>query len=235
MVSCQRNQDPATNTLSEMCERLFPQYAHSFQFQLLTDSVDIDRFTLESDNGKILIKGNNRNSLAVGLNHYLKYYCQAHVSWYASDSVVMPAQLPEVEAPVILRSKCKNRFFLNYCTFGYSMPYWKWSDWERLIDWMALNGVTMPLAITGQESIWYKVWTEMGLSDEEVRTYFTGPAHLPWHRMSNVDYWQSPLPQSWLADQEKLQKLILERERAFDMTPILPAFAGHVPAELFDL
>ncbi len=63
MVSCQRNQDPATNTLSEMCERLFPQHAHSFQFQLLTDSVDIDRFTLESDNGKILIKGNNRNSL----------------------------------------------------------------------------------------------------------------------------------------------------------------------------
>ena len=235
MVSCQRNQDPATNTLSEMCERLFPQHAHSFQFQLLTDSVDIDRFTLESDNGKILIKGNNRNSLAVGLNHYLKYYCQAHVSWYASDSVVMPAQLPEVEAPVILRSKCKNRFFLNYCTFGYSMPYWKWSDWERLIDWMALNGVTMPLAITGQESIWYKVWTEMGLSDEEIRTYFTGPAHLPWHRMSNVDYWQSPLPQSWLADQEKLQKLILERERAFDMTPILPAFAGHVPAELKEL
>ena len=235
MVSCQRNQDPATNTLSEMCERLFPQHAHSFQFQLLTDSVDIDRFTLESDNGKILIRGNNRNSLAVGLNHYLKYYCQAHVSWYASDSVVMPAQLPEVEAPVILRSKCKNRFFLNYCTFGYSMPYWKWSDWERLIDWMALNGVTMPLAITGQESIWYKVWTEMGLSDEEVRTYFTGPAHLPWHRMSNVDYWQSPLPQSWLADQEKLQKLILERERAFDMTPILPAFAGHVPAELKEL
>ena len=96
MVSCQRNQDPATNTLSEMCERLFPQHAHSFQFQLLTDSVDIDRFTLESDNGKILIKGNNRNSLAVGLNHYLKYYYQAHVSWYASDSVVMPAQLPEV-------------------------------------------------------------------------------------------------------------------------------------------
>ena len=53
--------------------------------------------------------------------------------------------------------------------------------------------------------------------------------------MSNVDYWQSPLPQSWLADQEKLQKLILERERAFDMTPILPAFAGHVPAELKEL
>lgn len=90
----------------------------------------------------------------------------------------------------------------------------------------------MPLAITGQESIWYKVWTDMGLSDEQVRSYFTGPAHLPWHRMSNVDFWQSPLPQSWLKDQEELQKRILEREREFDMTPVLPAFAGHVPAEL---
>lgn len=50
--------------------------------------------------------------------------------------------------------------------------------------------------------------------------------------MSNVDYWQSPLPQSWLKDQEELQKRILEREREFDMTPVLPAFAGHVPAEL---
>lgn len=144
----------------------------------------------------------------------------------------MPDVLPEIPQPVYIRSKCDNRFFLNYCTFGYTMPYWKWQDWERLIDWMALNGVTMPLAITGQESIWYKVWTDMGLSDEQVRSYFTGPAHLPWHRMSNVDYWQSPLPQSWLKDQEELQKRILEREREFDMTPVLPAFAGHVPAEL---
>ena len=30
----------------------------------------------------------------------------------------------------------------------------------------------------------------------------------------------------------ELQKRILEREREFDMTPVLPAFAGHVPAEL---
>ena len=27
-----------------LLKRLFPQHAHSFQFQLLTDSVDIDRF-----------------------------------------------------------------------------------------------------------------------------------------------------------------------------------------------
>ena len=48
----------------------------------------------------------------------------------------------------------------------------------------------MPLAITGQESVWYRVWTKLGLTDEEIRNYFTDYAHLPWHRMSNLDYWQ---------------------------------------------
>lgn len=234
-VGCQRPSDEETQPLRDMCQRLFPQHADEFRFELLTDSTDVDRFALESVGGKIHIKGNNKNSLAVGLNHYLKNYCHAHVSWYATDTVIMPDRLPEIAQPVQVRAKCQNRFFLNYCTFGYTMPYWKWNDWERLIDWMALNGVTMPLAITGQESVWYKVWTGMGLTDEQVRTYFTGPAHLPWHRMSNVDYWQSPLPQSWLTEQEALQKLILQRERDFDMTPILPAFAGHVPAELKDI
>ena len=41
------------------------------------------------------------------------------------------------------------------------MTWWKWSDWEHFIDWMALNGINMPLAITGQEAIWYKVWSKL--------------------------------------------------------------------------
>jgi alpha-N-acetylglucosaminidase len=218
-----------------MCQRLFPQHANSFVFELLTDSLDMDRFILESVGEKIHIKGNNNNSLAVGLNHYLKYYCHTHVSWYVSDKIEMPESLPALPEQVCISSKCNNRFFLNYCTFGYTMPYWKWTDWERLIDWMALNGVTMPLAITGQESIWQKVWSKLGLQDLQIRSYFTGPAHLPWHRMANVDYWQSPLPQSWLDNQEELQKKILKREREFNMTPVLPAFAGHVPSELSEI
>lgn len=233
LFSCQSSDDSKSPVvLKELCQRLFPQHASSFQFELLEDSLETDHFTLTSQSGKIHIQGNNYNSMAVGLNYYLKNYCHTHVSWYASDSIVMPEELPMLDKTVSCQATCDNRFFLNYCTFGYTMAYWKWQDWERLIDWMALNGVTMPLAITGQESIWYKVWTEMGLSDEEVRAYFTGPAQLPWHRMSNVDYWQSPLPKDWLVQQEALQKQILAREREFNMTPVLPAFAGHVPAEL---
>ena len=230
-VSCVSDNSPAE--MKEMVGRLCPEYSNSFRFEYLSDQPDsIDSYSIETYKGKILIKGNTVNSMAVGLNAYLKNFCNTRVSWYASDPVEMPSALPLPESKIQASAKCSNRFFLNYCTFGYTMPYWKWSDWERLIDWMALNGVNMPLAITGQESIWYKVWTDMGLTDEQICSYFTGPAHLPWHRMSNVDYWQSPLPESWLENQEELQKKILKRERSLGMTPVLPAFAGHVPAEL---
>lgn len=38
---------------------------------------------------------------------------------------------------------------MNVCTFGYSYVHWDWSRWEREIDWMALNGINMPLAFNG--------------------------------------------------------------------------------------
>ncbi|MCS2799148.1 hypothetical protein NXV28_00105 [Bacteroides ovatus] len=39
-------------------------------------------------------------------------------------------------------------------------------------------------------------------------------------------------PYPILKNQRKLQKQIVDRERLLGMTPVLPAFSGHVPAEL---
>jgi len=219
------------STCKELINRLIPQFSSSFVVEKLPNTKQ-DCFKLSSRDGKIIIAGNNANSMASGLNYYLKYYCNTTISWYVDDSISMPMKLVEVEEPITIKARCENRFFLNYCTFGYTMPWWNWRDWEHFIDWMALNGINLPLAITGQESIWYKVWTKLGLSDEQVRHYFTGPAHLPWHRMMNMDYFQGDLPMSWLDDQEELQKKIVTRERAFNMKPVLPAFSGHVPQEI---
>ena len=230
MTACS-SKDRDVLAVEQLTHRLIPQYADRFVFEIVPDE-DRDYYSLESKDGKIHISGNNANSMAAGLNYYLKYYCLTTVSWYADIPVEMPDVLPMVEKPVVVEAKVDNRFFLNYCTYGYSMPFWKWKDWERFIDWMALNGVNMPLAITGQEMVWYKVWKKIGLTDEEIRSYFTGPVYLPWHRMANIDGWNGPLPMQWLESQAELQKKILARERELNMTPVLPAFAGHVPAAL---
>ena len=204
-----------------------------FQKILYEDGKDV--FTLESRDGKIIIGGNNAGSMAVGLNRYLNRYCKVTVSWYADVPVQLPKTLPDVPSPERVTARVPQRFFLNYCTWGYTMPFWQWKDWERLIDWMALNGVNLPLAITGQEAVWYNVWTKLGMSDKQVRSYFTGPAYLPWHRMANIDGWCGPLPKEWLENQITLQRRIVERERALNMRPVLPAFAGHVPGALREL
>ncbi len=227
-VQC-KPEDPDTRAAGELAARIVPAIADRIVFVKSTDNDSVDRFTLRSDGGRIVITGNNAGAMATGLNHYLNNYCLTDVSWYAADPVELPDTLPLVAEEVSAEARVPNRFFLNYCTAGYSMPYWSWADWERFIDWMALNGVNLPLATTGQEAIWYNVWTNLGLTDEEVRGYFTGPAHLPWHRMCNLDGWQSPLPKEWLDEQAELQRRIVDRERELSMRPVLPGFAGHVP------
>ena len=37
-----------------------------------------------------------------------------------------------------------------WCACSYSMAYWDWPRWEAEIDWMALHGINLPLAFTGQ-------------------------------------------------------------------------------------
>ena len=212
-----------------LVSRIAPAYNDRLVFETVEADSGRDVFELVSANRKVVIRGNNFNSMAMGLNHYLKYYCRTYVSWYKNDPVELPVEMPAVTEKIRSVARVKNRFFLNYCTFGYTMPWWGWADWERLIDWMALNGINMPLSITGEEAIWYKVWKQLGLSDQQIRAYFTGPAYLPWHRMNNIDHWDGPLPQSWITGQFALEKKIVARERGLNMTPVLPAFAGHVP------
>lgn len=228
LVSCSEN-EPYPQ-IRELARRVVPEYHKDIIFDKL--ECEDDCFELSTEDGKVKIAASNANSAAVGLNYYLRNYCLTTVSWDVRTPVEMPGKLPAVGEPVRVKAHVDDRFFLNYCTFGYTMPWWGWKEWERFIDWMALNGVTMPLAITGQEAVWQKVWRKHGLSDEQIRSYFSGPAHLPWHRMSNIDYWQGPLPQEWIDAQAELQKKILARERSLGMTPVLPAFAGHVPKEL---
>ena len=224
--------DGSVKAVQALAARIVPGHAGSFVFRLMPQKDRKDVFCLRQDGARIVVSGNNANAMAMGLNHYLNRYCHTTVSWYADDTVPMPARLPALPHPVTVTARVPHRFFLNYCTYGYTMPFFGWKEWERVIDWMALNGVNMPLAITGQETVWRNVWRQMGMDDSEIRAYFTGPAYLPWHRMANIDAWNGPLPQVWLDKQADLQKRIVARERELDMTPVLPAFAGHVPAQL---
>ncbi|XP_072019310.1 alpha-N-acetylglucosaminidase-like isoform X1 [Amphiura filiformis] len=121
------------------------------------------------------------------------------------------------------------RYYQNVCTVSYTFAFWDWSRWEQEIDWMAMNGINMPLAFNAQETIWQKVYLKLGFTQDELNAHFAGPAFLAWGRMGNMRGWGGPQPDSWYTGQLALQHQILTRMRAFGMIPVLPAFAGHVP------
>jgi len=189
---------------------------------------DKDYFALYADEGTIVLEGSDGISVASALNFYLKHYCKHSVGW-CGDPNPLPEVLPLPEGKVMRSTPYRYRYYLNYCTFNYTMSWWDEERWQREIDFMALNGINMPLAVTGQNTVWQHVYRRLGFTDAELYDFFSGPAYFNWFWMGNLDGWGGPLPQSFIDRHEILQKYILRSERILGMTPVLPAFTGHVP------
>jgi alpha-N-acetylglucosaminidase len=217
----------------QLVARILPQRANAFVVEPLSREAGSgdagkDVYEVEASGGRVFLRGNNGVAVASALYYYLTEVCHCQVTWNGVN-LQLPAQLPGVSKKVRRLSPYRYRYYLNYCTFNYSMSWWGWERWQQEIDWMALHGINMPLAITGEEYTWDQVYRKMGFSDEEMKEFFSGPAYFAWFWMGNLDGWGGPLSKHWLTMQRDLQKKILGRERELGMTPVLPAFTGHVP------
>ncbi|GGH17116.1 alpha-N-acetylglucosaminidase [Silvibacterium dinghuense] len=184
-------------------------------------------YEIEAAEGRLKVRGSSAVAICRGVYSYLRESCGSMITW-SGQHLDLPAQWPTAAAQRVV---CPYRFvqYLNPCTYGYTMAFWDWARWERELDWMALHGINMPLAMEGQEAIWQQVWLSFGLSESEVDQFSTGPGHLPWHRMGNINNFDGPLSQNWIEQKRLLQKKILDRMRELDMKPVAPAFAGFVP------
>jgi alpha-N-acetylglucosaminidase len=214
-----------------LIERLLPGRSGDFVLEAVPAEDGKDVFELESRAGKVVLRGNTPLSAAVGLNWYLKYSAHCSVSLNGRN-LDLPSPAPAVEKKVRQVGWAKSRYLFNYCTFGYSMPWWDWKQWEACIDWMALNGVNQPLAVTGQEAIWQAVCRRFGMTDAEIDAFLAGPPYLPFQWMGCLDGHGGPLPKDWIPQHVELEKKILARERELGMTPVLQGFTGHVPEAL---
>ena len=237
-----------------------PGTAEKFTFILepLQDS-QAETFVIGREDGRVLIKGNSLSALTTGLGWFLNHHLKVNISWNSLNEG-KPGQpyadlsnVEQVKADAETRSSdARYRYYLNYCTFGYSMTTWTWDRWQREIDWMALHGINMPLQIVGLEEVWRKFLTleENGLrkynyTDEEAKAFVPGPAFTAWWGMNNLEGWGGTAPgtlnggtwdgaggvqdDAWYVRQQKLAKKILDRQRELGIHPVLPGFSGMVP------
>jgi alpha-N-acetylglucosaminidase len=190
-----------------------------------------DYFELYPAKDKIGIKANNYISMGVGINWYLKYYLNVHLTWN-NMHVNLSSSFPQITQKERYSTQQTIRYHFNYCTFGYSTPFWGWERWEEEIDWLVLHGINTPLAIVGTEVVWYNVLKQLEYTAEEIDSFISGPAFLPWWAMNNLEAWGGPNSQYWYKEQEELQKKILNRMRSYGMNPVLPGYAGMVPSNV---
>eukprot|EP01060_Flectonema_neradi_P039272 TRINITY_DN857_c3_g1_i1.p1 TRINITY_DN857_c3_g1~~TRINITY_DN857_c3_g1_i1.p1 ORF type:complete len:723 (+),score=163.84 TRINITY_DN857_c3_g1_i1:77-2245(+) len=215
-----------------LLQRILPKGRDEEFIITITGGDEKDTFGIDNAAGdKIELTGTNAGSIAAALNWYLKYTADCQVSW-AGDNLNLAKPLPKVSEKVSLTRPYQYGYYENVCTVSYTMAFWQWDRWEREIDWMAMNGINMPLAFTGQEYVWQKTFEFFGLTAADLDPFFSGPAFFAWQRMGNIKGWGGPLPQDFINERMQLQIKTLARMRSLGMTPVLPAFAGHIPEAL---
>lgn len=215
-----------SNPVNGLLERIDSGASKKFIIQVKKGQSDF--FELDQKGDKVVIRGNNYVNIATSLNWYLKYYAGIHLSWNGMTAK-LPESLPKVSTPVRKETNLSLRYDFNYCTYSYTMAFWDWERWEKEIDWMALHGINLPLAVVGQECVWKNMLEKLGYSKEEINKFIAGPAFLAWWAMNNLEGWGGPNPDSWYTQQEALQKKILKRMREYGIEPVFPGYSGMVP------
>ena len=216
-----------SNPITGLLERIDKGASKKFVIEIRKEGTD-DFFQLSQSGSRIKVCGNNYISVAVGINWYLKYHAGIQLSWNGMTAK-LPKILPPMKYPERHETSLKDRYYLNYCTFSYSMAFWNWNRWQHEIDWMALHGINMPLDIVGEECVWRNMLKRLGYSKIEINRFIAGPAFEAWWAMNNLEGWGGPNPDSWYSFRLSLGKKILNRMKEYGMRPVFPGYSGMVP------
>ena len=211
--------------------RLGAAYKSWFTLELAPSANGYDYFELSTEGGKVHVKGNDGVSLATGINHYLKYYCNVNIS-QVGDQVTMPAAAPVIDGFVHKETKAAVRYSYNYCTLSYSMAFWGETEWRNELDWLALNGVNVVLDATAQEEVWRRFLGKLGYTHQEAKDYIAGPAYYAWAYMANLSGFGGPVHDSWFEERTELARKNQQIMRNLGMQPVLQGYSGMVPTDI---
>lgn len=207
-------------------------YADKIQFsQIPAEKTGMDRYRVsDGKKGSILIEATSGVAAANAFRWYLENRCDSYVG-PLNRRLNFPAQPPVVGETYSADSKCLYRYFLNYCTFGYTFLFWQWDKWEEFIDWMMLAGFNLILNPVGTELVWLTALQKMGYTLEEARNFVASPAIYPWQCMNNIENWSGAASMEYYGRRLELSKQINQRIRSFGAEIAAPGWSGMVPQD----
>ncbi|NJM94677.1 MAG: hypothetical protein HC842_08460 [Cytophagales bacterium] len=226
-AACMR-QERCQMPICQTAERLLGSRAKDFVFMLEKQDDGNEQIKIQSKDKKIEISASSQNALGYGLNWYLNHYCHAQYA-RGPKNLILPDELPVIDSMIVLRASFEKRYYLNYCTYNYSMSWWDWDEWEAELDFMVLHGINMPLSILGCEKVYFNTLQRLGFSEQEILAFIPGPAYTAWWLMGNLEGYGGPVSTEWVHEKARLQQRIVQRMRELDMQPIFQGFYGLMP------
>ncbi|MEU1370534.1 alpha-N-acetylglucosaminidase [Streptomyces sp. NPDC005803] len=222
-----------TGAAQAVLGRLLGKHAEQFHLTLLDPADGGERFRVGGARGRVEVAGTSPAVILTGVHWYLKYVCDAVISW-AGSQLGLPAVLPAPGSPLERRATVRHRFAFNDTYDGYTAPYADWARWERTLDVLALHGCNEVFLTVGQEAVYHRVMQEFGYGDAEVRAWIPAPTHQPWWLLQNMSGYGGPVTPELVARRAAMGRRAADRLRELGMAPVLPGYFGTVPGGFAD-
>ena len=149
---------PEVRAALDLIGRVLPGREGDLVCELIPPEGGREVLEVEGHGGRVVLRGSGTLALCLAFNCYLRRVAFADFQWLARGPLRLRRPLPRPAGRIRRVCAARERFLLNPCTYGYTLPWWHWSRWERFLDWMALNGVNRPLLAAGQERVWLDGW-----------------------------------------------------------------------------
>lgn len=206
------------------------EYVEQFNLRLDRRLKD-EYYSVASLQGKIVLTSNTGVGLASAFNCYLKEVCNCHISRFGNQ-VKLPKSLPSVNGKIDRTTTFKHRYAYNYCTHSYSMAFWNEEQWQKEIDFLAMNGVNLVLDILGMEEVYRRFLTKLGYRHREIKNFITGPSYYAWFYMGNVCGIGGPVHDNFFYEKCQMARRNHRRMQTLGMNVVLQAYTGMVPRDI---
>lgn len=218
-------------TIEGFLERNLKKFKNAISVTIYEGSKD--EFKIKCDGKNLEVSATSKVAACHGIYCYLKEKCNVQLSWCANTEIKID-KLVAFDGEMSKTIEQKWRVYMNYCTLNYTASWWDFARWEKEIDFMAMNGINMPLCVVGSEAVWFETLIELGYTEEEALSTISGPGFWAWQLMTNIEGYLPPKDMKYVYERYELGKKILDRVVDFGMQPIQQGFSGHVPTSLKD-
>ena len=215
--------------MTGLIERTTPHLADRFTTERIEPKDGRERYEIEADGDMIRLRGTSDSALCAAYYRYLRTFCDMDLSLCGNEEVYAAGKprLPDKKLVQILPHSL--RFAFSYGIYANDAFAWDQERWDRMLDYLAMQGVNAMYMPIGNESVWYYAALELGINREDAMEYLSSPLFYPLQLAGQLDSYLPLTDTNYLKAQIALGKHIVERMRELGIEPVLPAFSGHVP------